>query len=59
MPAMAIALQIAIQWTRGAGKLSKDWERAELSKNLCASPFNKDLSNDTIFCQIQLAGEYL
>jgi hypothetical protein len=32
---------------------------AKFAKNLRASPFNKDLSNETTFSLIHLAGQYL
>ncbi len=39
--------------------LSKDEGRAKLAENLRASPFNKELSNETTFSLIRLAGQYL
>ena len=39
--------------------LSTDGERADFDKNLGASLFNKDLSNDTSFSPIHLDGQYL
>jgi hypothetical protein len=33
--------------------------RADLAKNLCVSPLNKDLSNDAPFSQIHLDGQCL
>jgi hypothetical protein len=33
--------------------------RAKFAENLCASPFNKDLSNQTTFSLIHLGGQYL
>jgi hypothetical protein len=38
---------------------SQDGGRADISKNLCASLFNKYLSNEPNFGRIQLAGQYL
>jgi hypothetical protein len=32
--------------------LSQDGGQANFAENLCASPFNKDLSNETSFCLI-------
>jgi hypothetical protein len=40
-------------------RLSQDEGRTDLSKNLRASPFNNDLSIDSAFSQIHLAGQYL
>jgi hypothetical protein len=39
--------------------LSQDGGRASFSLNLRASLFNDDLSNETTFSQIHLAGQYL
>jgi hypothetical protein len=50
------------QLYEGAGNLlgfSQDGDRRIFLKNLCASPFNKDLSNDTTFSQIHLARQHL
>ncbi len=37
-----------------------EWEggRSKLAGNLCASPFNKELSKETIFILIHLAGQF-
>jgi hypothetical protein len=37
--------------------LSQDGGRVKFAENLRASPFNDDLSNDTTFSQIYLAGQ--
>ncbi len=39
--------------------LSQDGERLNLTENLRASPFNKELLNETTFTLIHLAGQYL
>jgi hypothetical protein len=54
--------QIAIQKTRRRSKPYKvltGWGRADFSKNLRASLFNKYLSNEPNFSWIHLAGQYL
>jgi hypothetical protein len=59
---LAIAFQIAKHCTRWRGNFkgfSQDGGRAKIAKNIRASPFNKDLSNDTTFSQIHLDGQYL
>jgi hypothetical protein len=38
--------------------LSEDGGRAKLIENLRAAPFNKDLSKETPFILIHLAGQY-
>jgi hypothetical protein len=46
----------------GALKLyraSRGWGRQKLLKISGASPFNKNLSNDTTFSLIRIAGQYL
>jgi hypothetical protein len=52
---------LAIKKQGGALKLglSKDGGREKLAENFRPSPFNKDLSNETTFSLIHLAGQYL
>jgi hypothetical protein len=40
-------------------KLSQDRQRADFTKNLRASLYSRELSNDTTFSQIHLDGQYL
>jgi hypothetical protein len=56
MPELAFCVQVANICTRW---LSQDGEREDFSKNLRASLFNVDLSNEPNFSQIHLAGQYL
>jgi hypothetical protein len=37
---------------------SQRWGKAKFSENLCASPINKDLLNETDFSLIHIAGQY-
>jgi hypothetical protein len=48
--------EVALENFKG---LVQDGGQAEFSKTLRASLFYKDLSNDTIFSQIHLPGQYL
>jgi hypothetical protein len=62
IPALAIRFRIANSCTSCREiftELSQDGERADFSKNLRASLFNKDLSNGPNFGRIHLAGQYL
>ncbi len=58
---MAICFQIANSRTRWRSKftgLSQDEGQADFTKNLSASLFNDDLSNEHNFGWIHLAGQY-
>ncbi len=62
MAAMANRILIANNCTRRRlifNRLSQDEWQTDFSKNLRASPFNDDLSIDTTFSQIHLAGQFL
>ncbi len=62
IPALAIRFRITnscIRWRGIFKRLSQDGGRADFSKNLLASLFNKDLSKEPNFGQIHLAGQYL
>ncbi len=62
MAALAIRFLIADSCTRCRWifkELSQDGGRVDFSKNLCASLFNKYLSNEPYFSRIHLAGQYL
>jgi hypothetical protein len=61
-PTYKLAASFAIKKQGGALKLlglSEDGGRAKFAENFRASPFNKDLSNETTFSLIHLAGQYL
>jgi hypothetical protein len=59
--AIPIGFQIAKQQGGALNfkELSQNVGRTKLAKNLRASPFNKELSNETTFSLIHLAGQYL
>ncbi len=62
MSALGIRILIANSCTRCRKifeVLSQDELQTKLAENLRASPFNKELSNETSFSMIHLAGEYL
>jgi hypothetical protein len=59
---MAIKKQGGYGRTQGALirlKASQKMGGGQLTENLRASPFNNDLSNETTFSLIHLAGQYL
>ncbi len=47
------------RWHRIFKGLSQDGESAHISKSICASLFNKNLSNEPSFGRIHLVGQYL
>ncbi len=52
-----IVFQIGIKKTRRRSK--EDGGQAKFTENLRASPFDKDLSNETTFSLIHLTGKFL
>ncbi len=62
MPELGIRILIAYSCAKWHGifkGLSQDGGRAKLAEYLRASPFKKELSNETTYSLIYLAGQYL
>jgi hypothetical protein len=58
---LAILFELPTNEQGGFGKLQRaltGWGLAKLAVNLHASPFIKDLSNETIFIEIHQDGQY-